>query len=315
MKIKNYILLVIIIIVLVCSTACDFNKTEKKPEENDENIEPQINVFEMKNFISNITFDTPKESGPIINTPWENDSDFKKVQEEHGTDVLLAAFATVLKSTLPGEQHNVHLATNSVSGIIIPPGHVFSQNKSIGPYVKSKGYKEGSAYIGGVVTPSIGGGVCKIASTLYNVAILSNLEIIERHNHGMPINYLPYGQDATVAYGSKDLRFKNNTGFPILIWAIPIENTIYMAFYGKEKPPKVEWQHNILEKKETTVQYRINPDLKKGEEKIIIEGMNGARVESSINIEYPDGTSEKKNLGISFYHPMPYIIEVKNKSR
>ena len=37
----------------------------------------------------------------------------------------------------------------------------------------------------------------------YNVAVLSNLKIIERHNHSMPVPYVPYGQDATVAYGSK----------------------------------------------------------------------------------------------------------------
>ena len=53
-----------------------------------------------------------------------------------------------------------------------------------------------------------GGGACKIATSLYNLVVLTNQEVIERHNHSMPINYVPYGQDATVAYGVKDLNLK-----------------------------------------------------------------------------------------------------------
>jgi vancomycin resistance protein YoaR len=122
---------------------------------------------------------------------------------------------------------------------------VFSQNNTIGPYIEGKGYRKGPTYIGANLTTTIGGGVCKISSTLYNVSVLSNLEIVERYNHTMPVPYVPYGQDATVAYGVKDFKFKNNTDFPILIWAKGIENRLYMGVYGKEEPPEVEWNHNI----------------------------------------------------------------------
>ncbi|MBU5676773.1 VanW family protein [Alkaliphilus sp. MSJ-5] len=307
---KNYILLILTVTLLIYSTSCNFKNAEKELEENPENLGAQVNISKTENHISNVDFDVPDKSGPILNVPWENDSKFKEAQEKHGTDVLLSAFCTVIKTTSPGEQHNVHLAAKSVSGIVVPPGGVFSQNNSIGPYVESKGYQEGSAYIGGNVTPSIGGGACKIASTLYNVSILSNLEIVERYNHSMPVHYLPYGQDSTVAYGFKDFKFKNTTNAPILIWAVPIENRVYMGFYGKEEPPKVEWHHNILDRKIAPKQYKINSNLKDGEEKVILEGMDGARVESFITIEYEDGRSEKKNLGISNYWPMPHIIEV-----
>lgn len=326
MKIKRYILLIIAIIILVYSVA--WNLYNKRPNlgrtrRADKNLQShtgenknregpisQTGSLEVGDYISNIPFHIPTDSGPIYKLPWERDRDFLQVQGQHGTDVLLAGFATVLKSTFPGEKHNVHLATRSASGTIIAPGHIFSQNQIIGPYTESRGYQEGLAYIGGAVKPSIGGGVCKVASTLYNVAILSNLEIVERYNHSMPVNYLPYGQDATVAYGFKDLKFKNNTDYPILIWALPIDNIIYIAFYGKEKPAKIEWDHNILEERKTFAKYQINNDLDKGEERIIIKGMDGAVVESFINIEYGDGRIERKRLGISSYWPMPHIVEV-----
>jgi len=129
----------------------------------------------------------------------------------------------------------------------------------------------------------------------------------------MPVHYLPYGQDSAISYGSKDFKFKNITEYPILIWAVPIENRVYIGFYGKKEAPKVTWNHNILERRVAPIQYQINPDLKEDQEKLILKGMDGARVESSITIEYPNGTIENKSLGISNYWPMSHIIEVKNK--
>lgn len=311
MKIKIYILLAITI--LLCSTSCDFKKAEDISEENIKHIKNQVNISKIENSISNVKFNPPNLSGPITNLPWENDSQFIKAQNENGANVLLGAYATVLQDSLSGEKHNIHLAATSLSGIIVPSGHVFSQNNSIGPYIESKGYKKGPSFAGSQITSTFGGGVCKIASTLYNVSVLSNLEIVERHNHGMPVPYVPYGQDATVAYGAKDLKFKNNKDFPILIWTANIENIVYIGFYGKKKSPKVEWQHNLLQTIKAPKEYIVNSNLKEGEEKIINKGMDGARVDSYAVIKYSDGTIEKKNLGISLYRPMPYLIEVKNR--
>ena len=154
--------------------------------------------------------------------------------------------------------------------------------------------------------------MCKISSTLYNVSILSDLEIVERHNHSMPVPYVPYGQDATVAYGGKDFKFKNNTDFPILIWAKGIDNRLYMGIYGSEEPPEVEWQHNISNLVEAPRYYKENPQLKEGEEKVIVEGMDGATVESSLIIRDKNGEVKTKKLRSSYYIPMPYVIERNN---
>ncbi|MDI9476738.1 MAG: VanW family protein [Natronincolaceae bacterium] len=313
MKIKNYVFLIIISVLLFCSTSCNFKKAEKVPEENVENIGTQANTSRARNDVGNIEFGFPDKSGPVTSLPWENDLKFIEAQKKNETDVLLAAYVTVLRDPLPGEEYNVHLAASSLAGTVVQPGHIFSQNSSIGPYVESRGYKKGPTYVGSRVTTTTGGGVCKIASTLYNVSILSNIAIVERHSHGMPVPYVPYGQDATVAYGVKDFKFKNNKDFPILIWAKGVENNLYIAFYGREKPPKIKWQHKVLATTKAPREYRINPDLEEGVEKVIIKGMDGARVDSCVIIEHPDGTTEKKNLGISYYRPMPYLIEVKSR--
>lgn len=255
-------------------------------------------------------YDIPEVSGQITNFPWRNDEDFIKAKEKYKTPILMAGFCAVLKNPLPGEEYNVSLAAKSIKGKVVKSSHIFSQNINIGPYTEKRGYKTGASYIGGNIVMTEGGGVCKIATTLYNLSVLSNLDIVERHHHSMPINYVPYGQDATVAYGVKDFRFKNTTDGNILIWSQLIGNRLYMGFYGTEHPPKIAWEHEISEVVDPSIKYVKNEDLEKGQMKTIIAGMYGAKVKSHINIIYKDGKVAIKNIGVSHYLPLTKLIHI-----
>lgn len=255
-------------------------------------------------------FEVPDISERITNLPWANDKDFLAAKYNNETPVLMAGYCAVLKNLLPCEEYNIRLASESVNGTLVKPSEVFSQNSSIGPYTIDRGYQEGASYIGGKIALAEGGGVCKIATVLYNLAVLSNLEIVERHNHSMPTNYVPYGQDATVFYGVKDLRFKNTTEGNILIRSQLIGCRLYMAFYGIEAPPKVTWSHEITNIVKPSKKYIKNPDLPQGEMKTVVKGIEGARVRTTIVIEHEDGSTEIKDLVISYYNPLPEIVEV-----
>lgn len=241
--------------------------------------------------------------------PWGKDPRFKETILKHGTFELMGEYEATLQDPLPGEMYNVSHAAAMLAGTVLKPGETFSQNRKLGPYVSSRGYQSGPMYKGTKIVKAIGGGVCKIASLLYNVAISSNLQIIERYNHSMTVPYVPPGQDATVYYGVKDLRFKNNTKGPIVIWAQTVDNTLYMTIYGQEKPPKVTWHHETLKQIKYWNIYRTNTNLPKGTEKIIIPGQDGYIVSTSITIEYPDGKTETKKLGKNYYNPLPQLIE------
>lgn len=257
-----------------------------------------------------IEIDRPDVSGAVYNLPWKDSSKFLKAQSESETPILMAAFCTVFNDATPSEESNVKLAASYIAGFVVEPNEVFSQNDAIGPYGKEKGYKAGQSFFGGEIRNTIGGGVCKIATTLYNVSVAANLEVVERYNHFMPVSYVPHGQDATVSYGCKDLKFRNTTDFPILIWAEGIGNRLYISLYGREDPPRVEWSHKVLSRTQTTKFYITNTDLTKGEERVKIEGMDGTSVESWVTVTYPDGRIETKHMGISQYWPKPYLIEI-----
>jgi vancomycin resistance protein YoaR len=280
--------------------------------------------METKPTNNNITQPTPVEaqekpavqeekqgstSGPVTAVPWETDNKFKSKQEETGALIQMAAFSTVLHDPMPGEEQNVHLAARILAGTVLQPGQTFSQNQTIGPYSRARGFQKGPMYLGSELKTTIGGGVCKMASTLYNVAILCNLPIVERYAHGMPVPYVPYGQDATVAYGDKDFQFKNNLSYPILIWAQGVDTTLYVAFYGQSEPPRVEWHHQFLYRQKAERIYRQNTSLSTGKEKVIVEGMDGAGVRSWVTVTNMDGTSTIRTLSSSYYLSMPYIIE------
>lgn len=274
----------------------------------DESSSKKIDML-LDNVESN--YDIPDKSGEIENLPWRNDEDFLIAKEKNETPILLKAYCAVLKDPLTGEQYNVKLASEKAKGLVVKRGDIFSQNMNIGPYTKLRGFKEGASYIGGNIIMTEGGGVCKLATILYNLSVLSNLEIVERHNHSMPINYVPYGQDATVAYGVKDLRFKNTTDSNILIWSEMIGNRLYMGFYGNSHAPDVIWNHEKTDITEPSTKYIKNENIPKGEEKVILEGMNGATVKSTVKIIYDKDHYIIKNMGISKYSPLPRLIETR----
>ncbi len=249
-------------------------------------------------------------SGPVSDLPWDTDEKFAQAKNVTNAKVLMAAYRTVLKDPLPGEEYNVHLAARILCGTVVKPGEVFSQNQRIGPYTKARGFQEGPTYSGANLIKTTGGGVCKIASTLYNVAVLSNLPVVERRNHSMPVPYVPYGQDATVAEGVIDLKFRNDQSFPILIWAQGIDNTLYVAFYGEQAAPQVEWHHETLSQVKAPTVTRRNRALPLGAEKLVVEGMDGKAVRSWVTVVQPDGSTSIKKLGVSYYRPFPNIVEV-----
>lgn len=256
----------------------------------------------------------PASTGSPCNTvnlpmPWETSPEFQMAISKAGTHIRMASFTATLHDPLPGELFNVGHAAKLLSGTVIQPGEVFSQNQTLGPYTLGKGYQKGPTYSGNRVITTVGGGVCKIASAAYNVVRLSNLQVVQRHNHSLTVPYVPPGQDATVYYGSRDFRFRNNTAGPVLLWARTYGNTLYMALYGQQVPPRVTWQHQVLKELKTHTIYQYKPGLAPGTEVVAAPGQDGIIVRSWITVEHFNGKVEKKDLGRNYYAPSPRIIE------
>lgn len=134
---------------------------------------------------------------------------------------------------------NIHMITDTVNGLVIMPGKVLSLNELTGERTASKGYKEAPAIRYGELIEEIGGGICQLSGTLFNAALLSDMVIVERHNHTWPSDYLPVGLDATITWPGKDLKLQNASEWPMYIHATLVGSDLTVTMYGEYRNPEL----------------------------------------------------------------------------
>lgn len=132
---------------------------------------------------------------------------------------LLGSYYTALINSPAGRTNNIRLSAGNINGTILEPGAVFSFNRTVGRRTIEAGYKEAPIFVGQEIENEVGGGICQTATTMYNAALESGMQVIERHTHSMPVKYAPPGRDATVYWGVADLKFKNTLDRPVQILA------------------------------------------------------------------------------------------------
>ena len=227
----------------------------------------------------------------------------------------LAKYTTIYDAGNYNRSHNIALAAKTINGTILMPGETFSYNGVLGNTNKEKGYKLGTAYVGGKVVESYGGGICQVSSTLYNSVLYANLEIVERYNHSYVVNYVPAGRDATVAYGGKDFKFKNSRNYPIKIVASAKNGVVSISIMGikEEVEYEVVLSSKVLSTTPRTVVYEKNSAMEEGTQKIIQKGYDGKKSIAYKTLKYNGKTISKIVLSKDTYKPMAQIIQVGTK--
>src|SRR5947208_6225103 len=138
------------------------------------------------------------------------------------------------------KMHNLALVQSRLDGLTLRPGELFSFWRLVGQPDEAHGFKVASNFIGGKLGFAEGGGICQLTSALYNAALLAGLDILERHAHSIDAygstRYVPLGRDATVAYGYKDLQFRNATAVPMTLRFRIDADQVEAAFYAPESP-------------------------------------------------------------------------------
>ncbi|SDL39564.1 VanW family protein [Tessaracoccus oleiagri] len=112
---------------------------------------------------------------------------------------------------------NIGKAATMVNGTVLLPGDTFSLNRKLGERTEAAGWAAGYVISGGNLVREAGGGVSQAATTLFNAAFFAGFEDVEHKPHSLYFARYPAGREATVYYGSVDLKFRNNTDYPALI--------------------------------------------------------------------------------------------------
>jgi vancomycin resistance protein VanW len=178
---------------------------------------------------------------------------------------------------------NLEIGCSRMDGLLLEPGDIFSFCSLVGRTSYRKGFVDGLEMHDGRMLGAPGGGLCQLANLLYWMAIHLDLDILERHRHGLDLfpddgRAVPFGMGATVFYNYRDLRFRNSLAQPLLLRVEVDPPLLRGAFHSDRGLPfrvevveqmhrfyrddrRVVWRENRVAKRITYVVGR-DPQLK-----------------------------------------------------
>lgn len=178
------------------------------------NLKNNIQNDSSSNNITNNATNNPTNNSVTNNNATTTQPPIEPVEK------TLFEFSTTIKSKSSNRLNNIKITCSKLNGKTIANGEEFSFCKSTGKSTEDDGYKKADVIVGDDVIKALGGGNCQVSSTLYNAVLgIPNITVTERHPHGKKVDYVPEGKDAAIAHGNKDLKFVNNTGNSIKIYA------------------------------------------------------------------------------------------------
>lgn len=229
-------------------------------------------------------------------------------------EVVLAEFSTPYRQHQVDRTHNLKLASKALNEKVVRPGQVFSFNENVGRRSAEGGYRPADIFLEGDVTPQIGGGICQIASTLYNIALLSNMDIVERRRHSRPVDYVAVGRDATVYWGQQDFKFKSPLKHPaILLTDVSGGRVTFKMLGSRADKVDVEITREGLTRIPHEERRIDDPELEEGKTEVETEGRDGWRVTVHRKVTRDGKVLREQRLHTDHYPPQTKVVRVGTK--
>lgn len=226
----------------------------------------------------------------------------------------LAVFQTTFSTANEGRVHNIKTACSKIDQKVLLPGEVFSMDRELGDRTEKNGYRQAKVIVNNELVDGLGGGICQVTSTIYNSALLSGLQIVERKNHSLPLTYVDLGRDATISQGYIDFKFKNNNGYAIVVEARITGNQVSVAIWGRKPQNGYRYRirTKIVERVEAKgVELVTDPSLKPGERVVVREAVPGYKVEVYRDTVDADGKVIKtEQISVDRYLPQKRRMRV-----
>jgi vancomycin resistance protein YoaR len=225
--------------------------------------------------------------------------------------VVIASFATSLRGRTPDQVANMRRAAAELDGVALVPGQTFSMERALGPVTAEAGYLPALAIKDGEPAEEDGGGICQVASTIYNAALRANLAIVERQRHVWPVHSVPPGLDCGFSSGHLDLKFRNTTGQPLLL-RVTADNQHLLCRIVGERPVgeqvRVERVVRAVLPPESVV--RATPRLRRGMQRRAQRGRPGWDVEVWRVVSRAAGSEQRMLVSRDRYAPVNEVLWV-----
>lgn len=247
-----------------------------------------------------------------INT--ETRSDTMSFDDAYNAGVIteISSFTTqyVDSDSTQNRKHNIHhvadLLNNSVAAA---NGGEWSYNDTAGNFGEAEGFLPAGSISDGEYTDSYGGGVCQVATTVFNAVYDAGYPVLERRNHSLYIASYPAGRDAAVSYPDLDLVWQNDTASDVLLRTSYTDTTVTVTLYGVDPNYIVttdtgDWEPGEKYKTKTVVDDTLEP----GTSYTKTAGTNGMKIEVTRTVKTQDGDVVRQDLFQSVYNPVNELI-------
>lgn len=207
-----------------------------------------------------------------------------------GIREMIDSANTSFAGSVPQKLHNVRLAASRLNNKLVKPGEKFSFNRALGPTTIENGYQVAFAITstegqGHKTVPSVAGGICQVATTLFQPVFWSGLQVEERNWH---LYWIPaynskgvVGLDATVDEDvNLDFQFVNNMDTFLLIQSRTDDTSVTFELYGTKPTWDVKVDGpTITDKKQpdTTQVVEQTPGLPEGQRYAVEAAREGFR--------------------------------------
>ncbi len=209
-----------------------------------------------------------------------------------------------------GGTNNLELASAKIDGTMLLPGEEFSYNETVGERTEANGFKEAKVIVDYGYTDDVGGGVCQPASNLYAASFHAGLDVLERWPHRFRVKYMPPGLDATVDWGKKDLKLRNNTRFPVVFHMGRIEKgELLTQVFAPVRTFRVKYKYEVVkEVPSDTVRFTLE---EKVDDLVEFYGRPGFELKKLIyRRNLLTGESRRLRVRNDEYLPSPWSLRV-----
>ncbi len=205
---------------------------------------------------------------------------------------------------------NIKLICDILNNTIVEAnGGTWSFNDRAGERTAERGFKSAGAIVGEEYSDDIGGGVCQVATTIFNAVLESGYPVLKRSNHTLYVASYPAGRDAAVSWPNLDFVWENDSPSDVLMGFSYTDETITVTLYGR--PPgygvSIETKDWVPGKEHGT-RRELDETLAPGTERVKVQGTDGMSIQVIETVTNPDGSVRRTDTFDSHYSPVTEVV-------
>lgn len=159
----------------------------------------------------------------------------------------VSTFSTNYSSSTSARKHNIELACDNFTWLVIKSKDKLSFNNIVGKRTTDRGYQNAKVILNGEYIEGVGGGVCQVSTTLYNAWIRADLGTEHIKAHSLPSSYCELSQDATVSEYI-DMVLINTSKYDIIVNGYTKDNNLIFDIYANPLDYSIKIKSEVVGK-------------------------------------------------------------------